>query len=225
MLSLDKGTLLVLKMDDNPTISSFESIIREGIKIASERYILIFSNTLIMMIAVIVASITLIGLIIVPAILGGFAESLIRIKKNQPVEVGDFFTPGFKKNRWVKLILAAFVYSVVVTIGLFFLIIPGIYLSIIWLFVFQLIVDTDSSIESAFEKSRNLVHKRIGFWVVFFVLTSLTIFNFLLQLIPIVGILLSVFFIGPFYSMICTVLYVNAADSINSKSEAPVVAA
>ena len=104
MLSLNKGTLLVLKMDDNSTKSSFESIIREGIKIASERYILIFANTLIMMIAVIIASITLIGLIIVPAILGGFAESLIRIKRNQPVEVGDFFTPGFKKNRWVKLI-------------------------------------------------------------------------------------------------------------------------
>jgi hypothetical protein len=217
--------LLALKMDDNSIKSSFESILREGIKIASERYILIFANTLIALIAAIVASITLIGLIIVPAIMGGYAESLIRIKRNQSVEVGDFFTPGFKNNRWIKLLLAAVIYFVGVGIGLFLLLIPGIYLSIVWFFVFQLIVDTDASIESAFEKSRNLIHKKIGFWIVFFVLICLTVFNALLQLIPIIGILLSVFFIGPFYHMICTVLYVNAADSINSKSEAPVVAA
>ncbi len=43
-----------------------------------------------MLITVIGASITLIGLIVVPAILGGYAESLIRIKRNQSVEVGDF---------------------------------------------------------------------------------------------------------------------------------------
>ena len=71
-----------------------------------------------MLITVIGASITLIGLIVVPAILGGYAESLIRIKRNQSVEVGDFFTPGFKKNRWVKLLLAAIVYCV--GVGLFF---------------------------------------------------------------------------------------------------------
>lgn len=211
-------------MNDNPIKSSFEGVFHEGIKIARERYILIFVNTLIMLITVIGASITLIGLIVVPAILGGYAESLIRIKRNQSVEVGDFFTPGFKKNRWVKLLLAAIVYCVGVGVGLFFLIIPGIYLSVIWFFVFQLIVDTDVSIEAAFEKSRNLVHKRMGFWIVFFVLVSLTVFNILLQLIPVVGILLSIFFIGPFYNMIYTVLYVNAADSISSKSEAPIMA-
>ena len=137
---------------EKPTI---ESIYKQGFQTMLDQIVVIIANSVIFLIACAVLGITIIGIIAIPAVIGGFTESLIRAARGNKVEIGDFFKAGF--NKFGTLLGAGILFMLGVGIGLICLIIPGIYLMVRWFFVSYLIVDKGVGVSEAFEKSGEMV--------------------------------------------------------------------
>ena len=86
---------------------------------------------------------------------------------------------GFSK-RFLHLFLANFVLTVLVAFGIFFLILPGIYLFVAWAFALTLVIDKGLDFWPAMELSRKIIHKH--WW-------KMLIFLFVLGALWIVGLL------------------------------------
>ena len=137
---------------EKPTI---ESIYRQAFKTMQDQIVVYIANTVIFFIVCFLLGITVIGLLAIPAVIGGYTESLIRAARGDKVEIGDFFKAGF--NKFGTLLGAGILFMLGVGIGLICLIIPGIYLMVRWFFVTYLIVDKDAGVSEAFEKSGEMV--------------------------------------------------------------------
>ena len=137
---------------ERPTI---ESIYKQGFQTMLDQIVVIIANSVIFLIVCAVLGITIIGIIAIPAVIGGFTESLIRAARGNKVEIGDFFKAGF--NKFGTLLGAGILFMLGVGIGLICLIIPGIYLMVRWFFVSYLIVDKGVGVSEAFEKSGEMV--------------------------------------------------------------------
>ena len=137
---------------EKPTI---ESIYKQGFQTMLDQIVVIIANSVIFLIVCAVLGITIIGIIAIPAVIGGFTESLIRAARGNKVEIGDFFKAGF--NKFGTLLGAGILFMLGVGIGLICLIIPGIYLMVRWFFVSYLIVDKGVGVSEAFEKSGEMV--------------------------------------------------------------------
>ena len=99
---------------------------------------------------------TIIGLLVVPAIWAGFTESLLRIRRGEEVKMGVFFKAGF--NQWGSFFILVLLLALGIIVGFALLIIPGIYLLVAWYFVFYLKIDnSEMSISDSFGKSMDLV--------------------------------------------------------------------
>ena len=93
--------------------------------------------------------------------------------KGEPVQFGDFFK-GF--HFFLPLVLASFVTSILVTIGMFLLVLPGIYLMVSYMFVSMLIVDYRMEFWQAMETSRQIVTKNwFSLFVFFLVLVAINL--------------------------------------------------
>ncbi len=193
---------------------SIEQTIKDGISIASNRYVVILANGLIAGVTAIAAGITIIGILAIPAILGGYAESLIRIARNEPVEIGDFFKAGF--DMWGRLFGLTFFYTIGILIGLMLFVIPGIFLMVIWVFSIYLMVDHNLEIELALKKSYYLITDVAGFWNAFALMIIIFLVNAILQIIPGIG-LIWVIFGFPFVQMIYIVFYRDIVSSEGGK--------
>lgn len=196
---------------------SVEKTFYEGAMIANEKYILILVNTIIMLLTIATAGVTIIGLLIVPAIIGGYLDSLIRITRNQPAKIGDFFKIVFKKKRFWALTGGYYLAYLGILVGFVFLIVPGIYLSVAWLFVWYLLVDKDLSIKKTFATSRHLIHNKTGFWNTLVVSFLLTVTTTIVSLIPFYIGFIIIILLYPHIMMIYTVLYVDAVDRVRKR--------
>lgn len=107
----------------------------------------------------------------------GFFTASFKLLRDQPLEFGDFLR-GF--DTFVPLVLGALVSNILVTIGVFLLLLPGIYLIVGYTFMNTLIVDAKMDFWQAMESSRKVVHRQ---WWTF------CRFGALLFLINIVGML------------------------------------
>ncbi|MBU0480995.1 MAG: hypothetical protein KKG47_07825 [Proteobacteria bacterium] len=81
----------------------------------------------------------------------------------------------------VPIVIAAFLVSIMTTLGFILLILPGIYLSLAYMLVIPLIVDKKMSAWQAMEASRKAIHKH---WFKVFGLYFVMGFIYLLSLIP-----------------------------------------
>ena len=145
-------------MPDNMTTlenSTIESIYKQGFQSILDHIVICIVNTVIFFIVCFLLGITVIGLLAIPAVIGGYTESLIRAARGDKVEIGDFFKAGF--NKFGTLLGAGILFLLGVGIGLICAIIPGIYLMIRWFFVTYLIVDKDIGVSEAFQKSGEMV--------------------------------------------------------------------
>jgi hypothetical protein len=86
----------------------------------------------------------------------------LQTARNRPTSFGDFFK-GF--NRVLPLLLLAIVSSLLIGLGFFLLIIPGIYLAVAYFFNVPLLLDKNLDFWSAMEASRKVVTKK---WFAFF---------------------------------------------------------
>jgi hypothetical protein len=100
---------------------------------------------------------------------GGLYLILLNRIRGQPAAVGDVFA-GFS-IAFAQLMLAGVVSSLLCLIGFFLCLIPGIYLSISWVFAVPLVADKRMEFWSAMELSRKVV-SRVWFQVFALVLLA-----------------------------------------------------
>lgn len=135
---------------------TLKKALNNGFNFGKSNYVLIFVNGLIAVCATILASVTIIGLLVVPAIWAGFTESLLRIRRGEEVKMGVFFKAGF--NQWGSFFILVLLLALGIIAGFALLIIPGIYLLVAWYFVLYLKIDnSEMSISDSFGKSMDLV--------------------------------------------------------------------
>ena len=181
-----------------------------GIEMAKKNYWLIFFRFIITCILCVVAAITIIGLLFIPALLGGFYKFMLRAARGESEGIMDSWLYGFQNGMWWKTLLLMFISFFGIFLGLLLLFIPGIYLATVWLLAWFFLVDKDMLPTESLGQSREQVHS-MGFWKVFGVYALLTIGIQIISVIPIVNIL-SLFAL-PFYLMIFVAVYENAIQN------------
>ena len=169
-----------------------EEFFSEGFRLAKTEYWTIFFNFLIYILLIIIASITVIGLLIVPSLAVGLVRFTIRAGRGEEVDVGDSISWGFKDGMWLKSLIFLVVATIGILIGFLLLIIPGLYLSAAWFLGIYLLVDKGLSPMDALGKSRELVHE-VGFWKVFITVFALSLGIQLISLIPVLGLIAMLF--------------------------------
>jgi uncharacterized membrane protein len=109
--------------------------------------------------------------------MGNFTVAAKLLQQHSP-EFGDFFT-GF--NFFWPLLLVSLVASLFIVIGLFFLVIPGLYLLVAYLFASCLVVDRRLEFWPAMEMSRRAVNPLwFGFFAFLLILTVINLAGALL---------------------------------------------
>jgi len=141
---------------------SIESLLKSSFKILLDNIVVCIANTIIAIISSILLAITLIGILFIPAVWGGYVNSIIKMTLGQKIEIGKFFSSGF--NRWSTLLFANIIYIIGIFLGLICLIIPGIYLMIRWFFITQIIMYEKLNSSEAFTKSGEIISDK--FWEV-----------------------------------------------------------
>ncbi|MCF1752457.1 hypothetical protein [Mariniradius sediminis] len=109
----------------------------------------------------------LFGLLLAPPLYSGFYLVAFKISAGQPVVYPDFFT-GF--TYYFPTVLIWLVGQVLVSLGIFALIIPGVYLAVAYNFAVLMAIFGGFDYWSALEESRKLITVR---WWKFFVYTLL----------------------------------------------------
>jgi hypothetical protein len=94
-------------------------------------------------------------LILAGPLFGGLFKMVFRrVREGRTAEIGDVFDC---MDQFGTLLLAVFVLSISIGVGLLFLIVPGVYLATIWIYVIPLIVDKKLSLSEAMSRSKELV--------------------------------------------------------------------
>ena len=133
-----------------------KKVLYGGFNFAKSNYVLIWVNGFIAICATVLAAVTIIGILVIPAIWAGFIESLLRLRRGEEVKMGVFFKAGF--NQWGAFFILFLLLSLGLLAGFALLIIPGIYLLVAWYFVFYIKIDnSDLSVSDCFGKSMDLV--------------------------------------------------------------------
>lgn len=182
----------------------FERLINEGYEVDPSKYLKegweIFKSragefivfTLVIVVAMTVFSRlhlpgSLAGSVVMAPLYAGFIIVVFMLFKGQQVQFGDFFK-GF--NYFLPLVLANIVMSILITIGMFLLILPGIYLMVSYMFVSIFIVDYRMEFWQAMETSRQIVTKN---WFSLFVFVLvLFVINLLGALVLGIGLLVTI---------------------------------
>ena len=141
-------------------------------------------------------------------------ESLLRIRRGEKVDFGAFFKAGF--SQWWPLFVLVLLMFLGVLAGFMLLIIPGIYLSVAWMFVLYLKVDRDISISDAFGESRRLVTDT-GWWLLFLYVLLIAVTQQILTLHPILS--LVYVFAFPYLLMIQLEAYILVTDTKNNEED------
>jgi hypothetical protein len=185
--------------------------IQGGIDITNSNYVVIWANGIIAFLASFLAAITIIGILAIPAIWIGYIESLLRIRRGGKVDFGAFFKVGFKQ--WWPLFVLVLLMFLGILAGFMLLIIPGVYLSVAWMFAIYLKIDRDISISDAFGESRRLVSNS-GWWLLFLYVLLLGVAVQILTLIPILN--LVYIFVFPYFIMMQLEAYILVTDAENN---------
>lgn len=152
--------------ESSSTPRDVEALINQGYATDVTRYIKegynIFSNNIgSSIIFTILASILLnltVGLINYP-LLAGYFYVAFKSMRGEKAELGDFFH-GF--SMFFPLFLANLFATFLVTVGIMFCLIPGIYLAISYMFIMPLIMEKKIDFWPAMETSRKLITKNFG---------------------------------------------------------------
>ncbi|WOD37448.1 hypothetical protein [Nodosilinea sp. E11] len=102
--------------------------------------------------------------VISPVLSAGYYFVAFQVARGRSVSFNDFFL-GF--NKFLPIFLTALVSTLLTAIGFVFLLLPGIYLAIAYLFAQPLVIDKSADFWQAMETSRKLITKK---WFSFFAL-------------------------------------------------------
>ncbi|MCG8345252.1 MAG: hypothetical protein MI685_08875 [Chlorobiales bacterium] len=173
---------------------TFDKLINEGYEVDPSKYLkegweifksrageFIVFTVIIAVVTALFSKINFIGSLattaVVPPLYAGFIIVVFMLFKGQEVQFGDFFK-GF--NYFLPLFLASLVMSILITLGMILLILPGIYLIVSYMFVSLLIVDYHMEFWQAMETSRKIVTKNwFSLFVLFLVLVVVNLLGLL----------------------------------------------
>ena len=185
------------------------TVYRDSFNLLFDNISIHIANTFIAILATILLSITILGLLAVPAVWGGYSHAMIRMSRGEKVYIGDFFRYGF--NNFGKLLGASLIFALGVFVATCILIVPGIYLSIRWFFVNQIIVDQNKSVSEAFKESGKLTSGI--FWDIF----AICILNYILSGFGVVLIILGFIFTCPLCALVIAKAYVVLSGTNKTK--------
>ena len=111
--------------------------------------------------------------------LAGIYYAYLKVYRGEPAIVDDIFYP--LKEVLNKLVVMSIIKIVFITLGLLFFILPGLYLSVSYLFAELLIVDKKMDSWKALEESRKRITKN---WFAYFALLVVLIIINLIGAIP-----------------------------------------
>lgn len=131
----------------------------------------------------------LVSLLLTGVFYGGLYYFYLKKIRGQPAELGDAFA-GFSLA-FLPLMLASIVSSLLTTLGLLLLILPGIYLAVSYAFVYLLIVDHKLEFWCAMEVSRRVVTAQ--WWRVF----GLLILGGIIAILGVLGLIIGIFITMP----------------------------
>ena len=156
------------------------------------------------MVAVLLLNITYIGILLVPALYIGMFRFNLSCIRNQSVTISDIFR-GF--DLFGPSLAWAFVHTLLVFLGLLLCILPGIYLSIAWVFSLMILADKKYGFWESMEISRQVITANWG-WMFLLLLIS-----GLIAALGILGCLIGVFITAPFSALMIAAAYTRAFDS------------
>jgi len=142
----------------------------------------------------------------------GFTFVGLAVIRRQPYTFQDFFK-GLSNKYFLQIFLVSLVGGAITALGLFLLILPGIYISVCYVFALQIAINWELDFWEALEASRKLISRN---WF------SMFGFVFVLGLINIGGALLlgvGIFFTAPL--TICALLV--AYDDILGNNSDPIL--
>tara|TARA_Y100000590_G_scaffold413576_1_gene509571 strand:- start:365 stop:1126 length:762 start_codon:yes stop_codon:yes gene_type:complete len=181
----------------------------KAFELGKKEYGRILGNIFFLAFVSLLCTLTVIGIFLIPALYIGYYKFLLKIARGENVAVGQDFEEGFKeKGLWWKALLLMTLVFLGQIIGFLFLLVPGIYLMIVWCIAFTLFVDKKMSPLDALGESRRLIHK-LGFWNVAFTFFLMNLVVNLVALIPFVGNIF-ILIVYPFVSMVPIVIYQDA---------------
>jgi len=156
------------------------------------------------MVAVLLLNITYIGILLVPALYIGMFRFNLSCIRNQSVTISDIFR-GF--DLFGPSLAWAFVHTLLVFLGLLLCILPGIYLSIAWVFSLMILADKKYGFWESMEISRQVITANWG-WMFLLLLIS-----GLIAALGILGCFIGVFITAPFSALMIAAAYTRAFDS------------
>jgi hypothetical protein len=117
--------------------------------------------------------------------MGGLYFLLLKLIRGQPAQFSDAFA-GFSMA-FLQLFLAGLVSGILLSIGLLFCLVPGIYLGVAWVFALPLVIDRNLDFWPAMELSRKIVTRH---WWLFL---GFVLVNFLVMLLGLAVCIVGVF--------------------------------
>jgi uncharacterized membrane protein len=159
---------------------------------------------LIWMVAVVLLELTYVGFLLVPAMYIGMFRFNLSCIRNQSVTISDIFR-GF--DLFGPSLAWAFVQFLLVFIGICLCILPGIYLSIAWVFSLMILADKKYGFWESMEISRQVVTANWG-WMLLLLFVSGVI-----GILGILGCIIGLFITVPFSALMLAAAYTRAFDS------------
>ena len=174
-ISATSGRSIESIVNDPPAFPDVGALLSEAWPLAKPHIGIMFVGGLAMTAAAVLLSITVVGALALPALGAGFVIVSLRVVNGAEVSLGNFFD-GFKLL--VPLVLLGIVQGFLTTLGMYALVLPGLYLGVVWIFSQFLVIDRGLDFWPALEASRKVVHK--NFW-------SVAVFLFVLGMINVLG--------------------------------------
>jgi uncharacterized membrane protein len=144
-------------------------------------------------------------------VMGGLLYYFIGRARNQRRELSDSFI-GFNQMT-AQLILVGLISSLLTSIGFVFLILPGIFLSLIWLFCYELVIDKHLKFWDAMEVSRKVVMHHFGGMLLLWLMGCLIMFvGYLMCFIGVI-------FVFPFWIAMCVFAYEDLFGGMNQPQQ------
>jgi hypothetical protein len=154
--------------------------------------------------AVAILEFSLVGLLLVPALAIGMFRFNLSSIRNQSVTISDIFR-GF--DLFGPSLAWAFVHTLLIILGSLLCILPGIYLSIAWVFSLMILADKKYGFWESMEISRQVVTANWG-WMLLLLLVSAVI-----GVLGVLGCFIGLFITIPFSYLMLAAAYTRAFDS------------
>ncbi|WP_439102235.1 hypothetical protein [Congregibacter sp.] len=159
---------------NNTSLPDAGTCLRDGWLLYKQEPLLLSGATILMaVICGVVGLIPFAGALVYPPLLAGLYSMIIRLERGEAITITNLFD-GFQA--FVPLVIASLLMSVFISIGLLLLVLPGLYLIIVYGFTNLMIVDQKMDFWPAMEASRKLLHAHFwSYFVLAFVLAVICV--------------------------------------------------